>query len=164
MQLLPSWDERLGRHLHCQTQYKKAIPRHWIIDETYSVLSNHLHPKSDCWDGTVSIATHYELDSPGFETWCGRDFPCPSRPASRPTQRPVQWALCLPPGAKLGRVRHWPPTPFQHQGCVQVELNFYLPSVPSWYVSRWSSLLFPEFLFKVVILCSREFSIKTQKT
>jgi len=33
MQLLPSWSERLGKHLHCQAQYNKAIPHHWIVME-----------------------------------------------------------------------------------------------------------------------------------
>jgi hypothetical protein len=35
------------------------------------------------------IATHYGLDGPAIESRWGRDFSCPSRPASRPTQPPV---------------------------------------------------------------------------
>jgi hypothetical protein len=46
----------------------------------------------------VSIATAYRLDGPGIESWCGRDFPHPSRPALRPTQPPVQWV----PGLSRG--------------------------------------------------------------
>lgn len=44
------------------------------------------------WDGTVSIATRYRLDSPGLE---GQDFPYLSRPAPRPTEPPALRALVL---------------------------------------------------------------------
>jgi hypothetical protein len=44
MQLLPSWSERLGKHLLCQAQYNKAIPRHWpgvkVWESTCSVRPN----------------------------------------------------------------------------------------------------------------------------
>ena len=38
-----------------------------------------------------SIATRYGLEVSGIEYRWGRDFPYLSRPASRPTQPPVQW-------------------------------------------------------------------------
>jgi hypothetical protein len=38
----------------------------------------------------VGIATHYELEGPGNESQCGRDFPHPSRTALGPTLPPIQ--------------------------------------------------------------------------
>jgi hypothetical protein len=40
---------------------------------------------------SVGIASGYGLDGPGIETWCGRDFSHPFRPARGPTHPPVQW-------------------------------------------------------------------------
>jgi hypothetical protein len=46
-------------------------------------------------DGSVGIATRYELDGPEIESRWGRDFPQRFRPALGPTQRPIQWVLGL---------------------------------------------------------------------
>jgi len=42
--------------------------------------------------------TGYRLNSPGIESWWGRNFPHVSRPALGLTQPPVQWI----PGLSLG--------------------------------------------------------------
>jgi len=41
-------------------------------------------------DSSVGIVTRYRMDSPGIESWWGRDFLHPSRLALEPTQRPTQ--------------------------------------------------------------------------
>jgi hypothetical protein len=61
-------------------------------------------------DGSVGIATRYGLDGPVIESWWGRDFPHPSRPALEPTQPPYVGYRLFPEGKAAGAWR-WPPTP-----------------------------------------------------
>ena len=55
----------------------------------YCILQD-LRKTSVGWDIVVGIETRYELDSPGVESWWGRNFQPPSRPAMGHTQPPVQ--------------------------------------------------------------------------
>jgi hypothetical protein len=57
-----------------------------------------LHVSSMGRDSSVGIATGYRLDSPGIESWWGRDYSHTSRPALGPTQPPAQWL----PGVSRG--------------------------------------------------------------
>ena len=49
-------------------------------------------------DSAVSIPTRYGVDGPGIESWWGRDFLHPSRPALGSTQSPIQWVPGLARG------------------------------------------------------------------
>ena len=47
------------------------------------------------WYNVIGIAIRYGLDVPRIESRWGRDCPCPSRLAPRPTQTLVKWAQAL---------------------------------------------------------------------
>ena len=80
-------------------------------------------------DSAVGIATRYGVDGPGIESWWGRDFPHPSRPALGPTQPPVQWL----PGFSRGESgRGVVLTTHPHLSQERVGLYLYTPSGPSW--------------------------------
>jgi hypothetical protein len=66
-------------YFHCPTF------RHGVkgVNFTLSIFSS-------CRNSSVGIATHYGMDGPGIETWQGRDFTHPSRPALGPTQPSIQ--------------------------------------------------------------------------
>ena len=50
------------------------------------------------WEGSLGIATRYGLGGLGIESWWGRDFPHPSRPALGPKQPTIQRVLGLSRG------------------------------------------------------------------
>jgi hypothetical protein len=84
-------------------------------------------------DISVSIATHYGLESPGFKFRWGRDFPHPSRPTLGPTQAPTQWSQSLfPEGVKRPGLRLMHPPPFIAEVKERAELNLYSFSGLSW--------------------------------
>jgi len=83
------------------------------------------------WDSSVSIATRYGLDGPGIESWWGRDFPHPSRPALGPTQPPIHWVPGLFGVKWLGCGIDNPP-PSSTQVNERVELYLHSPSGSLW--------------------------------
>jgi hypothetical protein len=86
------------------------------------------------WGGrdiSVSITTHYGTDGPGIESLWGREFPCPSRRAPRPTQSPAQWLLSFPRAERPGRVLTTPPPLFSAEFANRLVLYLVLPCVPA---------------------------------
>jgi len=83
-------------------------------------------------DSVVGIATGYELDGPGIEFWCGRDFLHLSRPRLGPTQPLIKWVPGLFPGVKRPRrvVDHPPPSSTEVKE--RVDIYLFYPSGPSW--------------------------------
>ena len=58
-----------------------------------------LFPLSLGRDSTVGI--RYGLDGPGIESWWGRDFLRPSKPALGSTKPPIKWLPGLLSGGKV---------------------------------------------------------------
>jgi hypothetical protein len=79
----------------------------------------------------AGIATGYGLDGPGIESWWGRDFPHPSRPALGPPSLLCNGQQVFTGGKAAGAWR-WPPTPSSAEVKERVELYLYSTSGPSW--------------------------------
>jgi hypothetical protein len=88
-------------------------------------------------DSPVGITNRYGLDGPGIESWWGRDFPQPSRPALWYTQPPIQWVPGLSRVKPAGAWR-WPPTPSSAKVKERVEQYIYSTFGPSWPVIGWT--------------------------
>jgi hypothetical protein len=57
----------------------------------YNLGVFYLHISTMGRDSSISVETRCGLDVPAFDSWWGRDFPHPSRPALVPTQSLIQW-------------------------------------------------------------------------
>ena len=105
-------------------------------------------------DSAVGIATRYGLDGPGVESWWGRDFPRPSRPALGPTLPPIRWVPGLFPGGKAAKAWRLPPTPPSAEVKESVELYLYSPFGTSWPVLGRTLPLPLPLVGKVKSVCS----------
>ena len=68
--------------MHGHVVVKKLEVLHISVNPVTTVMGR---------DSSVSIATRYELDSPGIESRYGKYFPHSSRPALGLTVLPKQW-------------------------------------------------------------------------
>jgi len=84
-------------------------------------------------DSSVVIATRYGLDGPGIESWWGRDFPHPSRPAlvGPPSILYNGYWVSFPGVKWQGHGINHPPLS-SAEVKERVELYPYSPSGPSW--------------------------------
>jgi hypothetical protein len=78
-------------------------------------------------DSSAGIGTRYGLDGPGIDSWWGRDFPHPSRPATSYTMGTGSFPEVKRPGRG---VEHPPPS--SDEGKERVRLYLYSLSGPSW--------------------------------
>jgi hypothetical protein len=124
---------RLLNYIFCSTgeitkQYTKIL---------YSY--NHIYVVRD---SVFGIVTSYRPDGAGIESYLGRDFLRPSRPALDPTLPIIKWVKGLFPGDKVAGAWRWPPNPSSAEVKEIVELNFYSPSGLSWPVLGWNVYLY----------------------
>ena len=90
-----------------------------------SVFLNIAHvTRVKCFCASGHVGTRYGLEGPAIESWRGRDFPHPFRPALGPTQPPIQWVPGLFPGGKEAEAWRWPPTPIKVKEKVELHLYF----------------------------------------
>jgi hypothetical protein len=77
--------------LRCQTQLgSKGTHQRLNVQRPVVTISTSANNVRVGLDGSVNIATGYELEGPGIESRARRDFPHLSKPALGPTQPPVQ--------------------------------------------------------------------------
>jgi len=69
------------------------------INKKYILKFNKRLEEKAVPDSSIGITIDCELDGPGVESRCGKDFPHPSRPG--PTQPPTQCVAGLFPGGKV---------------------------------------------------------------
>jgi hypothetical protein len=109
------------RHLHASILQIYSFTPYMVYVLRFNIFSN------VGWDSSVSIATHYRLDSPGIASHWGQDLlkPVQTRPG-------VEW---------LGRGIDHPPSPSTE---VKQRVGVYLhsPSGPSWPVLVFSNTVF----------------------
>jgi hypothetical protein len=121
----------ISEHLHlaCHWSKQSLLPR-----SLFSNLHTYLHSAGP--DIGVGIATGYGVDGPGFESWWGRDFSHPSKPALGSTQPPVQWVPDLSRGYRsqgVALTTHLASRLKKESG-----LHLYSSSGVSWPLLRWT--------------------------
>ena len=108
-------------------------------------------------DSSVGTATCYGLDGPGIESWLGRYFSHPSRPAVGPTQPPIQWVPGLTGGRTAGAWR-WPPPPSSVE--VKERIEPYLWTFVASSRVNFTSL----YLYIYIYTCSLSYAFSTIKS